>query len=139
MHARRQARLILVSKAAAQLNCPLPNPVLDNWRAANRQLRVCGLLLHAENAFLQCLEGDHAAITELYVHICQDPRNTRVRMVLIEPLDRPWFQGMDLAYLRVAGEQLEVGRLQHIDATSARRLIETHRQSMQWEPDSEVA
>lgn len=139
MHARRQARLILVSKAAPQLNSPLPKPVLDNWRAENRQLRVCGLLLHADDAFLQCLEGDHAAITELYVHISQDPRNTRVRMVLIEPIDRPWFQGMDLAYLRVPGVDLEVDKLQHIDATGARHLIDTHRRSMQWEPQSEVA
>lgn len=51
-------------------------------REWNGSVDVTGMLLHREGRFIQFLEGPEAAVRELVANISQDPRHTRVRVLL---------------------------------------------------------
>jgi hypothetical protein len=52
----------------------------------NRALGITGLLLYRKATFLQVLEGDEAAVRDVYARIQRDPRHTGLVKLIDEPL-----------------------------------------------------
>ena len=69
--------LIYQSRALVPFTAPELAVLLERARVHNRQAHITGLLLHSpDGRFLQILEGEDAAVRELYYqHILSDPRH----------------------------------------------------------------
>ncbi|WP_395638288.1 BLUF domain-containing protein [Pseudolysinimonas sp.] len=60
---------------------------LLTWcREWNASVDVTGVLLHREGRFIQFLEGPERAVRDLVAKISRDPRHTRVRVLLDDPV-----------------------------------------------------
>jgi tRNA U34 5-methylaminomethyl-2-thiouridine-forming methyltransferase MnmC len=55
--------------------------ILEIARKKNKELDITGMLLYRDGYFIQALEGEEAAVTELYNTIAQDDRHTRVLII----------------------------------------------------------
>jgi hypothetical protein len=75
------ARLIYVSEAAAALNPDDVERILQRARQKNRLHDVSGMLLFDSKAFLQVIEGDALALSDLYGRLTQDSRHTRLKIL----------------------------------------------------------
>lgn len=60
--------------------------IVDISKRNNAALGVTGLLLAHEGFFIQALEGSHATISDLVACIAEDPRNTDLKVLMIEPI-----------------------------------------------------
>ena len=91
---------------------------LLNWsRTYNRQVHVTGLLLHApDGRFLQILEGEDAAVRQLYYeHILSDPRHYECQVLgegsCAERSFADWSMGVRLASAAALHDLLRNGTL----------------------------
>ena len=75
--------LIYQSQALVPFSDPELTALLHQCRAHNRQVHVTGLLLHApDGRFLQILEGEEAAVRQLYYEsILSDPRHYQCQVL----------------------------------------------------------
>jgi hypothetical protein len=55
--------------------------LLSVSRRKNEELGITGLLLYSADRFIQLLEGDEAAVRQLYRRICEDDRHRDVALV----------------------------------------------------------
>jgi predicted sulfurtransferase len=60
-------------------------------RTNNKRRGVTGALVITDDAFAQTLEGDEAAVRELYARICADPRHDDVHLLEEETVGEPTF------------------------------------------------
>ena len=75
--------LIYQSRALVPFAAPELAVLLEHARTHNRQVHITGLLLHSpDGRFLQILEGEDAAVRELYYqHILSDPRHYQCQVL----------------------------------------------------------
>ena len=81
--------------------------VLRTSREHNGKVGVTGILLFAENSFLQVLEGDPEVLDELMEHIRGDRRHERVVLLLRRPITDRSFADWTMGYTRVVLGELE--------------------------------
>lgn len=73
--------------------------ILTDARRENRRTRVTGALLFTHGCFVQTLEGEPAALEEVYERIQCDERHRDVTVLSFEPVAVRAFPGVDMAYL----------------------------------------
>jgi hypothetical protein len=74
-------QLVYGSIATRPLSSSELGELLRLAREKNARLRITGVLLYQDAAFLQALEGDEAAVRALYGVIAADPRHSRTTVV----------------------------------------------------------
>ena len=72
--------------------------LLTASRRRNQPLGVTGLLLHRRGRFIQFLEGPERAVRDLVATISRDPRHTRVRVLLDDPVAERQFSEWTMGY-----------------------------------------
>ena len=72
--------------------------LLEVARDRNQTLNVTGMLLYAQRSFMQQLEGEAAAVREVYASIEADPRHTDIRLLSDRPLTTPRFSGWSMGF-----------------------------------------
>jgi hypothetical protein len=87
-----------VSTAVHLMSAAELNEILAQARAINLQVDVTGLLLYNDRSFIQVLEGEEAALREIYGRILVDPRHTRVTTLFDEPLERRDFGDWSMGF-----------------------------------------
>jgi hypothetical protein len=55
-------------------------------RPSNARRGITGMLLFSGTSFLQVIEGDAAAVDDLFAHIALDPRHVKVKKVVRESI-----------------------------------------------------
>ena len=70
-------------------------------RAWNGSVGITGLLLHRRDRFIQFLEGPEPAVRDLVAKISRDPRHTRVRVLLDDPVAERQFSEWTMGYRTV--------------------------------------
>ena len=75
-------------------------------RSFNDAKGITGLLLHREDSFFQILEGDEAAVRELFASICEDPRHERVEVVAEGAITSRDFNDWQMAFIELDGQDL---------------------------------
>lgn len=99
---------LIYSSATAQ---PLSNEeleeILERSRTNNAVAGLTGMLLYDDGAFFQVLEGDSEAVEALYEKIEQDPRHTRVKKLIAEPIAERDFGEWTMGYPRVSKQDLK--------------------------------
>lgn len=89
--ARSLFQLIYKSEKTAPMSEEDVRELLQKARSKNEGLGITGLLLYAQDRFLQVLEGPKAAVLNLYDTIQDDLRHTHVETVLAMPVSRRTF------------------------------------------------
>jgi hypothetical protein len=74
-------RLIYKSRAAAPIDQPLIEEIETVSARRNQALGITGLLLATRSHFLQVLEGDMAAVNQVYNDIVRDDRHRDILLI----------------------------------------------------------
>ncbi|MET4076201.1 BLUF domain-containing protein [Hymenobacter sp. UYCo722] len=110
-------QLIYQSQATVPFEAPELRALQRQAVASNRSHGITGVLLHtADGRFLQLLEGDEAAVRQLYCrHIVPDPRHRDCHILAAGPCPEPSFTGWHMA-LRFAQPSEVRDLLAHVPA-----------------------
>lgn len=72
--------------------------LLTSSRESNGRADVSGFLLHREGRFIQFLEGPAGTVRSLVQKIAADPRHTRIRVLLEDPITARRFAEWTMGY-----------------------------------------
>lgn len=100
-------RVVYASAAVPGFSQADLQKVLQTAREHNGEVGVTGVLLFAENSFLQVLEGDPEVLDRLLVSIREDPRHERIVLLLRQPITERSFADWTMGYTRVVLGELE--------------------------------
>ena len=113
-------RLIYASEAVQTLSPGQVDDILRTARARNQQRDITGLLAFDYRCFLQLLEGDREALSDLYARLLRDARHGRLLLIHCAPIDERQFSDWSMGYVAAGPSQ--------------RRLLLRHTQSSQFDP-----
>lgn len=94
-------RLLYMSRAQRALPPAELLMLCSRFAAANERIDVTGVLVYAEDRFLQVIEGDHAAVGMLLERIAQDPLHTDLIIAFDEPAAARLFAGWHMGSLQL--------------------------------------
>ena len=100
-------QLVYVSAAAHLMKESELVAILETARIENANLNVTGMLLYAEGAFIQVLEGDAQAVERLLRKIKRDARHRRFLILLDRVIHDRDFDGWSMAFQRVSQQELD--------------------------------
>jgi hypothetical protein len=80
-----ERRLVYLSAAVGLPGRDVLDAILADSRAWNADHGITGLLMYHDGNFLQCLEGDRAAIDATFAKISRSRRHTRVMRLIDQP------------------------------------------------------
>lgn len=100
-------RIIYLSWATAPLaQCQL-EVLLQVARRRNTQLNVTGIMLYGNERFMQVLEGEEAAVRELYEQIKRDARHHHVIAYADQPVAERAFAEWAMAFQATTPQQFD--------------------------------
>jgi len=94
----KQVRLIYSSAVTRDMSLQDLKNILDRARSNNASLNICGMLCYENNYFLQVLEGERAAVTELFIEIADDPRHDDIELIGFDYIEKPIFDNWKMGY-----------------------------------------
>ena len=100
--------LIYASVAAQAFGAPQLAELLQKARASNELHGLTGMLLHsdADGSFFQVLEGEPAAISQLWQRILLDKRHSHLTLIIRESIPERSFAGWTMGFSSVSQEKL---------------------------------
>jgi hypothetical protein len=100
--------LIYASVAAAPFEASQLAELLQKSRASNERLGLTGMLLHSDSdgSFFQVLEGEAAAIDQLYQKLLLDKRHSHLTVIIREPIAERSFADWSMGFSSVSPEKL---------------------------------
>ncbi len=81
--------------------------LLGESRLKNAQLNLTGVLLHTDNHFFQILEGEPEMVDQMFQHISQDERHTKVVSIIREPISKRSFGEWTMGFARITSNELQ--------------------------------
>ena len=73
--------------------------ILVRARSFNNEQRIFGVLYYAEGRFFQCLQGEQAALEQLFQHIMQDTRHRDIVRYPDQTIDQIDFSKWSMKYV----------------------------------------
>ncbi|WP_168379503.1 MULTISPECIES: BLUF domain-containing protein [Acinetobacter] len=73
--------------------------ILVRARSFNTEKRIFGVLYYAEGRFFQCLQGEQAALEQLFQHIAQDTRHRDIVRYPDQTIDQIDFSKWSMKYV----------------------------------------
>lgn len=130
---------IYASKASPSFEDHAIPALLEAARANNCGRGITGMLLHVAGNFFQVLEGEEAAVTEVFGSIRRDTRHGRVTLIIREPIFERAFSDWTMGFANVnfAEVKSHIGEndfftsatcLEELSAGRARKLLDAFRQ-----------
>lgn len=107
MDASKLTLLIYTSAATHDFNPSDLKTILQTARVRNAPRSITGMLLYTSGTFFQVLEGEEAAVSELFATIVSDRRHTKVTRIIQEPIARRAFGDWKMGYSEVGPSELE--------------------------------
>lgn len=92
-------RLIYASRATEPMSPARVDDILRNARAHNQVHDITGLLVFDHRSFLQVLEGDRQALSDLYSRLVRDPRHTQLLLMECVPVDERVFSDWSMGFV----------------------------------------
>ncbi|MEO6080473.1 MAG: BLUF domain-containing protein [Steroidobacteraceae bacterium] len=119
--------------------------LLEAARRNNASLGITGVLLYVEGNFFQVLEGEAAAVAEVFGRIRDDNRHGRVTQIISEPIFERVFTDWTMGFANVNFAELKshIGEndfftsatcLEQLGPGRARKLLDAFRQG-RWRAD----
>ena len=97
--------LIYVSSATAACDAAELEKILVASARNNAPLQLTGMLLYAQGNFMQVLEGEEAAIDQIYSRIVKDPRHTDVFVIEREAIEQRSFDQWSMGFRRLGATE----------------------------------
>ena len=91
-------RLVYFSMATRDMALSDLKEILNVARENNARNNICGMLCYDNSYFLQVLEGERSAVSELYLTIADDPRHDEPTLCHFEQIDQPQFKEWKMGY-----------------------------------------
>ena len=100
--------LIYASVATETFGAAQLAELLEKSRASNELHGLTGMLLHSDTdgSFFQVLEGEPAAIDDLFQKLLLDKRHSHVTLIIREPIPERSFGGWTMGFSSVSPEKL---------------------------------
>ena len=95
-------RLLYASRAAAAVTQEIIESILRSSREHNPALGVTGVLCHGGDVYMQVLEGERAAVNELYNKIVRDPRHKEVMLLYYVEVSERHFAGWTMGQVNLS-------------------------------------
>lgn len=92
-------RLIYASKVSAQFGPMDMHDILDRSRRNNTENGITGLLVMADGYFFQALEGDRAAVHQVYAKILRDSRHNQSEILSSTEIQKRLFFDWSMGYV----------------------------------------
>ncbi len=73
------------------------NDIVSTARANNPRMGICGFLMFDRVYFYQVLEGEQAAVHELYTAISRDVRHENIELLSEHAIAQPYFSDWSMA------------------------------------------
>jgi hypothetical protein len=116
--------LIYESEKTATMSEREVRALLRKARSKNKGLGITGLLLYAQDQFLQVLEGPEAAVLSLYDTIRDDPRHRHVETLHATPVARHTFPDWKMGLEDLTTVSGETGTSEFLQAGTLREAAE---------------
>jgi Sensors of blue-light using FAD len=94
-------RLVYVSTCADNVELSDIQSLLKVAERRNPHQGISGLLCWSGEFFLQCIEGDRAAVTQCFARILADTRHHSVELILSAPTKVRWFAQWGMGFSRM--------------------------------------
>lgn len=92
--------LIYASSAVKRMRQEELIAILEKSRVNNEKRNITGMLLYKDGNFMQVLEGEDAAVTELYSIIAKDPRHTP-QLILKREVSKRTFSEWEMGFINL--------------------------------------
>lgn len=92
-------RAIYASHKSESLTVEDVESILSDSRSNNTRAEITGVLCFSHEYFLQCLEGDRAAVNELYNRITRDQRHLEPFMIDYAEIDERAFSQWAMGFV----------------------------------------
>jgi hypothetical protein len=122
--ARSLFQLIYESEKTATMSEREVRTLLRKARSKNKGLGITGLLLYAEDRFLQVLEGPETAVLSLYDTIRDDPRHRHVETLHATPVARRTFPDWKMGLEDLTTVSGEAGTSEFLQTGTLREAAE---------------
>jgi hypothetical protein len=93
--------LIYVSTAFREPGTDDLDRILESAIRRNTALNVTGMLLYADGSFMQVLEGEAAAVDEVFARVENDARHTGIFLIERSPIDERSFDRWSMGFKRL--------------------------------------
>ncbi len=98
-------QMIYISKSVKpMLNAELED-LLVVCRANNMQQKITGMLLYADQQFIQVLEGEQNVVEALYEKIAKDERHSNAEIVLQRTIESREFSKWAMGFRSIEGDE----------------------------------
>lgn len=99
--------LAYVSYAVRHMEQDDLNKLLEDARSNNHAQAISGMLLYAEGAFLQVLEGEQSRVQALYNQICADDRHAHAMVIHEGPISSRSFPDWKMGFRSLTEHDIE--------------------------------
>jgi hypothetical protein len=100
-------QIVYASAAAPELTAAELDQILKVARRRNSELGITGMLLFADNSFLQVLEGSQERLDQLFGQIEGDQRHRRALLLIREPIEHRSFADWTMGATTTTLEDLQ--------------------------------
>ncbi len=94
-------RLVYVSTCADNVQLMDIQSLIRSAELRNQQKEISGMLCWSGEFFLQCLEGERAAVTQCFSRITTDQRHHSVELIVSSPTSVRWFSQWGMGFSRM--------------------------------------
>lgn len=94
-------QLVYSSKAATSMSQSSVDAILESARRNNQRSEITGFLMYDGATFLQLLEGEESAVTDLFARISLDKRHSKVEALIQDVSNTRVFSNWSMAYALV--------------------------------------
>jgi len=95
-------RIIYVSEAVGPQTSIMTQSILEKAQAWNKAHDITGVLCQGQGVFLQALEGERRAVTDLYSRIHADQRHTNVEILHCESIIQRRYKNWSMAHVSLS-------------------------------------
>jgi len=95
-------RIIYVSEAVGPQTSTMTQAILEKAQAWNKAHDITGVLCQGQGVFLQALEGERRAVTDLYSRIHADQRHTNVEILHCESIIQRRYKNWSMAHVSLS-------------------------------------
>jgi len=97
-------QLIYSSRTTHTLTNPDLSSIVSIAQRKNLEVNITGALCYAQGTFLQCIEGEHSIIHELYQHLHKDERHEQLKTLDIRKISKRRFPNWTLGFFSYENE-----------------------------------
>lgn len=101
-------------------------------RVRNQSLGVAGVLFYFDGKFLQFIEGEEAALRQLYEMICADPRHAHIECLIDQHVEEASFSGWNM-------DTFNLDTIEHASTEVVKGVIDAYKANFKMKADRLVA